>query len=65
MKFSYKSTGSDTIWIELNKMQIKCDQNSEYLKVKNSLLSSNSNLTDQINLGDVIQLKIRKIVNLK
>lgn len=39
-------------------MEIKYDQNSESLRIK----SFNSNLKNQITLGDVILLKIKKIV---
>lgn len=39
-------------------MEIKYNQNSESLKLK----SINSNLKNQITLGDVILLKIKKIV---
>lgn len=43
-------------------MEIKYDQESEALRVKNSLLSENSNLSNQINLGDTILLNIKRIV---
>lgn len=64
--FSYNSTEVNSLWIELNKMEIKYDKESEIFKVESFLLSEYSIMkSNQLNFGDRILLNIRKMVNKK